>query len=180
MTVTQTRTRTCTACVKDKKKAQWSDVKCEYLVSSKTGARRRPWLGPGQRIASAPVCTATAVRHQCCTPPFSSLHHSMSAVSSPVNPATPPAPEVSSPASPCRAPVATCRLPFPPFKLLHCANFSCENWFHPKCVNIDEDKVDLLDVYICEVCEPLTSQRTRYKRFCKREGCERQAAPSSK
>lgn len=104
----------------------------------------------------------------------------MSAVSSPVNPATPPAPALSSPASPCRAPVATCRLPTSPFKLLHCANFSCDNWFHPKCVNIDEDKVDLLDVYICEACEPSTSQRTRYKRFCKRDGCERQAAPSSK
>lgn len=60
------------------------------------------------------------------------------------------------------------------------ANLSCENWFHPKCVDIDEDKVELLDVYICEACEPLTPQRTRYKRFCKREGCERQAAPSSK
>lgn len=29
----------------------------------------------------------------------------------------------------------------------------CDNWFHPGCVGISKEQLELLDVYICESCE---------------------------
>lgn len=30
---------------------------------------------------------------------------------------------------------------------------SCDGWFHASCVGLDEEMVELLDVYICKSCE---------------------------
>ncbi|KAK8854654.1 hypothetical protein IAR55_003393 [Kwoniella newhampshirensis] len=53
---------------------------------------------------------------------------------------------------------------------------SCDNWFHPACVGLSEQMVDLLDVYICKSCERSTAQRTIYKKVCKRDGCNTSVA----
>ncbi|WVQ95101.1 hypothetical protein IAU59_002195 [Kwoniella sp. CBS 9459] len=55
---------------------------------------------------------------------------------------------------------------------------SCDNWFHPSCVGLSEEMVDLLDVYICKSCERNTHQRTIYKQVCKRDGCYKSVAGS--
>ncbi|WVF67527.1 hypothetical protein IAT40_002283 [Kwoniella sp. CBS 6097] len=55
---------------------------------------------------------------------------------------------------------------------------SCDNWFHPSCVGLTEDMMDLLDVYICKSCERNTHQRTIYKQVCKRDGCHKSVAGS--
>ncbi|WWD19205.1 hypothetical protein CI109_103663 [Kwoniella shandongensis] len=56
---------------------------------------------------------------------------------------------------------------------------SCDNWFHPPCVGLSEEMVDLLDVYICKSCERSTAQRTVYKKVCKRDGCKKSVAGSA-
>ncbi|ODN90757.1 hypothetical protein L198_06073 [Cryptococcus wingfieldii CBS 7118] len=56
---------------------------------------------------------------------------------------------------------------------------SCDGWYHAECVGLDEDKVDLLDVYICKSCERSTAQRTMYKQACKRDGCYKSVAGSN-
>ncbi|OCF43991.1 hypothetical protein I317_02097 [Kwoniella heveanensis CBS 569] len=55
---------------------------------------------------------------------------------------------------------------------------SCDNWFHPNCVGLTDEMVDLLDVYICKSCERNTHQRTIYKQVCKRDGCNKSVAGS--
>lgn len=56
---------------------------------------------------------------------------------------------------------------------------SCDGWFHASCVGLDEEMVELLDVYICKSCERSTAQRTIYKQVCKRDGCRKSVAGSS-
>ncbi|OXB35797.1 compass component spp1 [Cryptococcus neoformans] len=56
---------------------------------------------------------------------------------------------------------------------------SCDGWFHASCVGLDEEMVELLDVYICKSCERSTAQRTIYKQVCKRDGCKKSVAGSS-
>ncbi|WVQ72063.1 hypothetical protein IAR50_001607 [Cryptococcus sp. DSM 104548] len=56
---------------------------------------------------------------------------------------------------------------------------SCDGWFHAECVGLDENKVDLLDVYICKSCEGSTAQRTIYKQACKRDGCNKSVSGSN-
>ncbi|WVR09469.1 hypothetical protein IAU60_006536 [Kwoniella sp. DSM 27419] len=55
---------------------------------------------------------------------------------------------------------------------------SCDNWFHPGCIGLTDEMVELLDVYICKSCERNTAQRTIYKKVCKRDGCMRSVAGS--
>nr|ODN94490.1 hypothetical protein L204_04623 [Cryptococcus depauperatus CBS 7855] len=56
---------------------------------------------------------------------------------------------------------------------------SCDGWFHASCVGLDEEMVDLLDVYICKSCERNTHQRTIYKAVCKRDECKKSVAGSN-
>ncbi|BEJ11022.1 hypothetical protein CspHIS471_0104440 [Cutaneotrichosporon sp. HIS471] len=56
---------------------------------------------------------------------------------------------------------------------------TCDNWFHPACVGLDETQVDMLDVFICSSCEENTSRRTSYRKMCK-AGCGRGARSTSK
>lgn len=56
----------------------------------------------------------------------------------------------------------------------------CDNWFHPSCIGLDETKVDMLDVYICSVCEEKTGRQSVYRTLCKRDECKEAAKGSSK
>ncbi|KLT39001.1 PHD-domain-containing protein [Cutaneotrichosporon oleaginosum] len=55
---------------------------------------------------------------------------------------------------------------------------TCDNWFHPACVGLDEAQVDMLDVYICAACEANTTRRTSYRKMCK-AGCGKGARSTS-
>ncbi|ODO11109.1 hypothetical protein I350_01711 [Cryptococcus amylolentus CBS 6273] len=102
--------------------------------------------------------------------------------------ATPPAPTTPTQyTSPSGAPVdggavyCICRRPYDEEEdeglMVGCE--SCDGWYHAECVGLDEDKVDLLDVYICKSCERSTAQRTMYKQACKRDGCYKSVAGSN-
>jgi PHD-finger len=51
----------------------------------------------------------------------------------------------------------------------------CEDWFHGKCVNIQERDGDLIDKYICPKCEDKGRGQTTWKRMCRREECRKPA-----
>lgn len=52
---------------------------------------------------------------------------------------------------------------------------TCDDWFHGKCVGIEERDKNLIDKYICPSCTKAGIGRTTWKRMCRRSGC-RQAA----
>lgn len=60
----------------------------------------------------------------------------------------------------------------------------CEDWFHGKCVDIEERDGDLIDKYICPSCEDKGRGQTTWKRMCRRKECRKPArvlaAPPSK
>jgi COMPASS component SPP1 len=51
----------------------------------------------------------------------------------------------------------------------------CEDWFHGKCVNIEERDGDLIDKYICPNCEAKGGGQTTWKRMCRRKECRKPA-----
>jgi PHD-finger len=51
----------------------------------------------------------------------------------------------------------------------------CEDWFHGKCVNIQERDGDLIDKYICPNCEDKGRGQTTWKRMCRRKQCRKPA-----
>ncbi|KAI9672702.1 MAG: hypothetical protein M1831_000137 [Alyxoria varia] len=51
----------------------------------------------------------------------------------------------------------------------------CEDWFHGKCVNINQEDEDLIDKYICPNCEENDKGPTTWKPMCRRDGCRRPA-----
>lgn len=55
----------------------------------------------------------------------------------------------------------------------------CEDWFHGKCVGIQERNKTLIDKFICPNCEKVVEVRTTFKRMCRRHGC-RQPARAAK
>jgi COMPASS component SPP1 len=56
---------------------------------------------------------------------------------------------------------------------------TCDDWFHGKCVGIEERDKNLIDKYICPHCTKAGIGRTTWKRICRRSGC-RQAARMGK
>ena len=52
---------------------------------------------------------------------------------------------------------------------------NCDDWFHGKCVGIEERDKNLLDKYICPVCKDAGLGRTTWKRICRRNGCRQPA-----
>ncbi|KAN0065591.1 COMPASS (complex proteins associated with Set1p) component [Thecaphora frezii] len=57
----------------------------------------------------------------------------------------------------------------------------CEQWYHYSCVNITEQQSQLIDLFICPVCEQATSDRTTWTPKCRRDACPRPArAPLSR
>lgn len=51
----------------------------------------------------------------------------------------------------------------------------CEDWFHGRCVNIQERDGDLIDKYICPKCEENGRGQTTWKRMCRRKECRKPA-----
>nr|POE88129.1 set1 complex component spp1 [Quercus suber] len=51
----------------------------------------------------------------------------------------------------------------------------CEDWFHGKCVNIQEKNKNLIDKFICPNCMESGEGRTTFKRMCRRQGCRQPA-----
>lgn len=47
----------------------------------------------------------------------------------------------------------------------------CDDWFHGKCVGINEKDKGLIDKYICPNCEDKGRGHTSWKRMCRRQGC---------
>ncbi|WEW55246.1 COMPASS (complex proteins associated with Set1p) component [Emydomyces testavorans] len=56
----------------------------------------------------------------------------------------------------------------------------CDDWFHGKCVNMDQADADLIDKYICPNCEEKYGSRTTWKRMCRLPGCRRPARVTAK
>ncbi|TKA80979.1 hypothetical protein B0A55_02403 [Friedmanniomyces simplex] len=56
---------------------------------------------------------------------------------------------------------------------------TCDDWFHGKCVGIEERDKNLIDKYLCPNCTKAGKGRTTWKRMCRRSGC-RQPAKVSK
>ncbi|PGH18093.1 hypothetical protein AJ79_00721 [Helicocarpus griseus UAMH5409] len=51
----------------------------------------------------------------------------------------------------------------------------CEDWFHGKCVKINQEDADLIDKYICPACEAKHGTHTTWKRMCRLSGCRQPA-----
>ncbi|ODH53582.1 hypothetical protein GX48_00416 [Paracoccidioides brasiliensis] len=51
----------------------------------------------------------------------------------------------------------------------------CEDWFHGKCVNINQEDANLIDKYICPACEAKNGTHTTWKRMCRLPGCRQPA-----
>lgn len=48
---------------------------------------------------------------------------------------------------------------------------TCDDWFHGKCVKIEERNKNLIDKYICPKCTEAGVGKTTWKRMCRRSGC---------
>ncbi|CAK3883621.1 Set1 complex component spp1 [Lecanosticta acicola] len=56
---------------------------------------------------------------------------------------------------------------------------TCDDWFHGKCVGIEERDKNLIDKYLCPNCTKAGVGQTTWKRMCRRAGC-RQPAKAGK
>lgn len=52
---------------------------------------------------------------------------------------------------------------------------TCDDWFHGKCVGIEERDKNLIDKYMCPSCTQACIGRTTWKRICRRSGCRQPA-----
>ncbi|KAK4895933.1 COMPASS (complex proteins associated with Set1p) component [Elasticomyces elasticus] len=48
---------------------------------------------------------------------------------------------------------------------------TCDDWYHGKCVGIEERDKNLIDKYLCTSCTKAGKGKTTWKRMCRREGC---------
>lgn len=51
----------------------------------------------------------------------------------------------------------------------------CDDWFHGKCVNIDEGDSELIDKYICPSCQERDGKHTTFKPMCRYPSCRKPA-----
>jgi hypothetical protein len=51
---------------------------------------------------------------------------------------------------------------------------TCQEWYHPRCVGIDDIKVELVDAFVCPRCP---NTRTTWKTKCRSNRCFRPAIP---
>ncbi|KAI9652126.1 MAG: hypothetical protein M1829_001845 [Trizodia sp. TS-e1964] len=51
----------------------------------------------------------------------------------------------------------------------------CEDWYHGKCVGIEQDDGKLIDKYICSKCEGDDKGNTTWKPMCRLDGCRNPA-----
>lgn len=54
---------------------------------------------------------------------------------------------------------------------------TCDDWFHGKCVGIEERDKNLIDKYMCPNCTKAGIGQTTWKRMCRRSGCRQPAKP---
>ncbi|KAK4548653.1 hypothetical protein LTR36_009564 [Oleoguttula mirabilis] len=52
---------------------------------------------------------------------------------------------------------------------------TCDDWYHGKCVGIEERDKNLIDKYMCPRCANAGIGRTSWKRMCRRGGCRQPA-----
>ena len=52
---------------------------------------------------------------------------------------------------------------------------TCDDWFHGKCVGIEERDKNLIDKYVCPNCTKANVGQTTWKRMCRRSGCRQPA-----
>lgn len=52
---------------------------------------------------------------------------------------------------------------------------TCDDWFHGKCVGIEERDKNLIDKYLCPSCTKAGVGKTSWKRMCRRGGCRQPA-----
>ncbi|CAI6332947.1 unnamed protein product [Periconia digitata] len=51
----------------------------------------------------------------------------------------------------------------------------CDDWFHGSCVDMQQADEDLVDKFICPLCEEKGRGQTTYKPMCRRDGCRKPA-----
>lgn len=51
----------------------------------------------------------------------------------------------------------------------------CDDWFHGSCVNMEQADEDLVDRFICPLCEEKGRGQTTWKPMCRRDGCRKPA-----
>ncbi|KAJ4360972.1 COMPASS (complex proteins associated with Set1p) component [Didymosphaeria variabile] len=51
----------------------------------------------------------------------------------------------------------------------------CDDWFHGSCVNMEQQDEDLVDRFICPLCEEKGRGQTTWKPMCRRDGCRKPA-----
>ncbi|KAI9600079.1 hypothetical protein KEM48_000295 [Puccinia striiformis f. sp. tritici PST-130] len=56
----------------------------------------------------------------------------------------------------------------------------CDNWYHNDCVGIEEDSVELVDIFICPSCQTGDDKQTTWKKKCARPSCNLAARVLSK
>ncbi|CRG85876.1 Set1 complex component spp1 [Talaromyces islandicus] len=56
----------------------------------------------------------------------------------------------------------------------------CEDWFHGKCVNVNQEDEELIERYICPNCTAAGKGKTTWKPMCRLKGCRKPARLSKK
>ncbi|KAF9741879.1 PHD-finger domain-containing protein [Paraphaeosphaeria minitans] len=51
----------------------------------------------------------------------------------------------------------------------------CDDWFHGSCVNMEQADEDLVDRFICPLCQEKGRGQTTWKPMCRRDGCRKPA-----
>jgi COMPASS component SPP1 len=51
----------------------------------------------------------------------------------------------------------------------------CDDWFHGSCVNMEQADEDLVDRFICPLCQENGRGETTWKPMCRRDGCRKPA-----
>lgn len=51
----------------------------------------------------------------------------------------------------------------------------CDDWYHGQCVGIEDEKIQLVDMFVCPKCELHTPDRTTWKPVCSRLECPQAA-----
>ncbi|RAR15972.1 zinc finger phd-type protein [Stemphylium lycopersici] len=54
----------------------------------------------------------------------------------------------------------------------------CDDWFHGDCVNMKQADEELVDKFICPLCEENGIGHTTWKPMCRRDGCRKPARPA--
>lgn len=54
----------------------------------------------------------------------------------------------------------------------------CDDWFHGSCVNMEQVDEDLVDRFICPLCQEKGRGQTTWKPMCRRDGCRKPARPT--